>query len=63
VPNSPRISAERGASPPRKSTTSRGSTGMMMPSASMSSSTVMKMNPNAARLDGGGGECVWLMYR
>ena len=36
-------------SPPRKNTTSPGSTGTMMPSASMSSSTVMKMKTKAAR--------------
>ncbi len=48
VPNSLKISAARALSPERKPTTSRGQTGMMMPSASMSSMTVMKMKTSAA---------------
>src|SRR6267154_6330047 len=41
--------APSAASPPTKSTTSFGSTGMMMPIASMSSSTVTNMKAKAAR--------------
>src|SRR6266566_6828242 len=41
--------APSAASPPTKSTTSLGSTGMMMPIASMSSSTVTKTKAKAAR--------------
>lgn len=48
-PNTPRNPAPDAVSPPRNSTISRGSTGMMIPSASMSMATVMKMNAKAAR--------------
>jgi hypothetical protein len=47
VANAPKICAARAVSPPRKSTTSLGRTGMIMPSASMSSSTVMKTKTKA----------------
>src|SRR5580692_8462049 len=57
VPNTPKICAARAVSPPRKSTTSRGRTGMIMPSASMSSSTVMKTKTKAgARRAGAAGD-------
>jgi hypothetical protein len=42
-------------SPPRKLSTSVGSTGMITPSASMSSTTVMKMKMIAARRGWTGG--------
>src|SRR5439155_2554999 len=48
VPKTPKISAPRALSPERSPTTSLGQTGMMMPSASMSSRTVMKMKTSAA---------------
>src|ERR1044072_8201843 len=41
--------AARAVSPPMKSSTSFGSTGMMMPIANMSSRTVTKTNAKAAR--------------
>jgi len=44
----PNIFAAFGVSPPRKFSTSFGSTGMINPSASMSSVTVMKMKTTAA---------------
>jgi hypothetical protein len=49
VPKMPKISAARAVSPPRKRSTSFGSTGMIMPSASMSSAMVTKMKASAAR--------------
>ena len=49
VPNRPSTLAARAVSPPRKPSTMRGSTGMMMPRARMSSSRVMKMKTSAAR--------------
>ncbi len=48
VPNSPKISAARAVSPPRKPSTSFGSTGMMIPNARTSTTTVMKMKTSAA---------------
>src|ERR1700730_3661416 len=48
VPNKPYISAARAALPPTKFCTSMGSTGMIMPNASMSMSTVTNMKVNAA---------------
>jgi hypothetical protein len=56
VPKRPIISAARTVLPPSNCSISFGSTGMIMPSASMSRSTVMKMNATAARLGGVGGE-------
>ena len=48
VPKTPYICAARAALPPTKSCTSKGSTGMIMPKASMSMSTVTKMKATAA---------------
>lgn len=48
APKSPNISAACAVSPPRKFSTSFGNTGIMMPSASTSSTTVTKMNATAA---------------
>src|SRR5262249_50873143 len=48
VPNSPKISAASAVSPPRKPSTSFGSTGMMIPNARTSTTTVMKMKTSAA---------------
>ena len=48
VPNRPYICAARAALPPTKFCTSMGSTGMIMPKASMSMSTVTKMKVTAA---------------
>ena len=53
-PNNPENWAARARSPPEKDTISFGSTGTMMPSASMSSRTVTKTNANAARVGTGG---------
>jgi hypothetical protein len=63
VPNRPMKSAPRTVSPPTKSTTSFGSTGMMIPIASMSSSTVMKMKMKAARRTGVIGGSSVMSYR
>ena len=52
VPNTAIVVAARAVSPPRKASTSFGSTGMIIPSASMSSSTVIRMNTTAARRTG-----------
>src|SRR5947209_9965322 len=49
VTNKPMYFEARAMSPCRKSEMSRGSTGAMMPKASMSSRTVTKMKPRAAR--------------
>ncbi len=49
VPNTPYTIAARAVLPPMKSSTSFGSTGMMMPIANMSSRTVTKTNAKAAR--------------
>src|SRR6202022_1411604 len=49
VTNKPMYFEARAKSPCRKSEMSRGSTGAMMPKASMSSRTVTKMKPRAAR--------------
>jgi glutathione peroxidase len=54
VPKTPITSAARAVSPPSNCSMSFGSTGMITPSASMSSITVMKMNVTAAR-DGAAG--------
>ena len=54
VPNTPITSAARAVLPPSNCSMSFGSTGMIIPSASMSSMTVMKMNVTAAR-DGAAG--------
>src|SRR5690242_5696965 len=48
-PNIPVIRAASAIAPPSNAMMSLGSTGAMMPSASMSSATVTKMNANAAR--------------
>ena len=48
VPNTPKIFAASCVSPPTKSTTSFGSTGMTTPIASMSNRTVAKMKMKAA---------------
>ena len=48
VPNTPNILAASCVSPPTKSTTSFGSTGMTMPMASMSRKMVAKMKTKAA---------------
>src|SRR5277367_4603834 len=48
VPKAPYISAPRAALPPAKFCTSIGKTGIIMPKASMSMSTVTKMKANAA---------------
>src|SRR5687767_1529107 len=49
VPNRPNMRAADAVSPPRKLSTSFGSTGMTSPRASTSSTTVMRMNATAAR--------------
>src|SRR5262249_4312438 len=48
VPKRPTIAAATAASPPSNCSTSLGSTGAMMPRASMSSATVTKMKASAA---------------
>src|SRR5262245_5557424 len=52
VPNTPKIPAARAVSPPTKRSTSFGSTGMIIPSASTSSRIVTKMKATAARRGG-----------
>src|ERR1035437_2729170 len=59
VANTPNISAARAVSPCRKSCTRRGSTGMMIPIASTSSTTVMKMKVMAAWRAGAGAAGDW----
>ena len=49
VPNTPNKPAALVSLPPSSRMTSFGNTGAMMPSASMSSSTVPKMNQKVAR--------------
>jgi hypothetical protein len=49
VPNQPTVRAESAMSPRRNVLINSGSTGMIIPSASMSSMTVMKMKATAAR--------------
>ena len=49
VPKIPNTPAALAVSPPSSVTMSCGSTGMITPNATMSSSTVMKMKMNAAR--------------
>ena len=59
VPNTPIISAARTVLPPSNCSMSFGNTGMIIPSASMSSRTVKKMNVTAAREGAaGGGESI-----
>ena len=48
MPKIPSQAAARGALPPRKFRINSGSTGMMMPSAIISSATVMRMKTRAA---------------
>ena len=55
VPKKPKISAARGVSPPSMLSISLGSTGMTMPSAMTSSSTMAKMKASAAL----GGAAAW----
>ena len=56
VANTPNISAARAVSPCRKSWMRRGRIGMMIPIASTSRTTVMKMNAMAAWRRGAGAE-------
>src|SRR5581483_2901546 len=53
VPKSPKVRAARAVSPPSIVSTSFGRTGTIIPSASMSRTTVMKMKTSAARRGAG----------